>query len=336
MQTKEGITWNFEYIDINQALEKIGEYAIFSVDPPWKRCEEKLTHKPSKVFMVESLEKEILDRYVASAKGVEWIVGLGGGIANDAAKYVALRNLAKYVSIPSVVSVNAYLTSKAAVRENGVVIYTGDKFPDLTVIDIPLIRSAPKRLNISGVGDVYSTRTSLLDWAVARDRLNEVYDERVVREAQEVLQTMRNASNDIRDTTSKGVEAIVEAQARITSLQWPFLQKNKIWPEEGSEHIFFYTLENVTGKTFLHGEIVGLGSVISTHMHGGDKSDVISDLDAYGLRFRPADNNISYEVFAKTINNMRRVAHEMNLYFPVLDEYKFKEEEIRDLWKLVN
>jgi glycerol-1-phosphate dehydrogenase [NAD(P)+] len=330
------ITWKIDYSGIEKAFQQIKDFAVFTVEPPWQKCSELFVNAPKQVFLVQELEQRTLDEYVNSLREVEYVVGVGGGTAVDAAKYVALRRKLRFITVPTVVSVNAYLTARAAVRNNGIVNYIGDKFPELVVVDLSVIRGAPSRLNRAGVGDVYSTRTALMDWKVARDRLQERYDLDTVNKAEDVLRRLVSSAKDIRDVTEVGVKNLVALQADITALQWPYLQKGKKWPEEGTEHVFFYSLEKTTGRAFIHGETVGTGSVVSTYMHRGDVSAVIKELDSFGLKFRPADNAITHQEFEETISNMKHVANEMKMHFPVLEDYRFTGDDVRELWRLLS
>ena len=90
------------------------DYAIFTVDPPWSRIT--LGKKPKQVFMVHETDRDILDEHASEVKGVKCIVGLGGGRAIDSAKYVAWKTGGKFVSIPTVIGADAYMTPVAAVR----------------------------------------------------------------------------------------------------------------------------------------------------------------------------------------------------------------------------
>jgi len=330
------ITWKIDYDGIEKNFQEIKDFAVFTVEPPWQKCSGLFANAPKQVFLVQELEQRTLDEYVNSLHEVEYVVGVGGGTAVDAAKYVALKRNLKFITVPTVVSVNAYLTARAAVRNEGIVNYIGDKFPELVVVDLSIIRSAPPRLNRAGVGDVYSTRTALMDWGVARDRLQERYDLDTVGKAEDVLRRLVSSATDIHNVTEAGIKNLVALQADITALQWPYLQRGKKWPEEGTEHVFFYSLEKTTGRAFIHGETVGTGSVVSTYMHGADTGLVIKELDSFGLKFRPADNMISHEEFEKTIHNMKYVANEMKMHFPVLDDYRFTAEHIKELWRLLS
>ena len=187
------------------------------------------------------------------------------------------------------VSVDAYITTSAAVRDDGILSYVGYKPAERIVIDFPIIKSAPERLNRAGVGDVYCSRISLLDWRMARDRLHEEYSESVATQTEEVIDELRSAAPDIRAVTDDGVRTLIKLHSRLYDLSFPYFKRHKPWPNEGMEHIFFYALEKELGRSFVHGEPVGTGAVVAAYLHREDVSSYLSDLDSFGLRFRPTE-----------------------------------------------
>ena len=94
--------------------------------------------------------------------------------------------------------------------------------------------------------------------------------------------------------TDKGLKSMVQMHIRLNALQWPYIAKGRTWPQEGIEHVFFYSLEKVTGKTFSHGEVLGTGCVLGAYIHGADVNEIISDLDSFGLQFRPKDYGLTF------------------------------------------
>lgn len=323
------------YRDINSFFQKFtDDYALFTVDPPWSRVT--LQKKPKQVFMIPETDREVLENLVSEVKSLKYIVGLGGGRAVDSAKYVAWRAGSRFISIPSIIGADAYMTPVAAVRTHGIVSYVGPKFADRIVIDVDLIRTAPNRLNRAGVGDIYSTKISLMDWRYARDTDNDEYEPLVAKQAEEVLAKLKASTKEIFNVSDLGIQSMVQMHVKLNSLQWSYIEKGRTWPQEGIEHVFFYSLEKIMGKTYSHGEVLGTGCVVGGFIHGADVSEIIKDLDSFGLQFRPKDYGISFSDFEVAIRNMKAVTVAMNSYYPILRDRFPKDSDIREVWRVLN
>jgi glycerol-1-phosphate dehydrogenase [NAD(P)+] len=264
------------------------------------------------------------------------VVGLGGGKSLDAAKYVAMRKGIPLILIPTVLSVDAYLSQAAAVRKAGAVTLIGNVEPEKIIVDSSVIRGAPPRLNRAGAADVYASKTSLMDWKVAHDRSNEELDEDTVREVEAVLERLKSSSEQIRNVSARGVKTLVRLHSDLLAIQRPYSAQKKPWPGQGIEHIFSYALESVTHRTFIHGEIVGAGCLVATMIHGGDAREVVEDLDSIGICFRPGDYGISKREFARALSSMKRIAKASGYRYLALDDFEFTGAEVDKMWKLLS
>ena len=320
-----------EYIygSVDGIGNSLGTYAVMTMEVPWNLVKNRFGGKPASVTMIQGLEHDYLDRLVAELPHVDTIVGIGGGVANDSAKYFAWKRSCSLVLVPTIVSVNAYATPAAAVRENGVVHYLGQVAPTKVVIDYKAIQSAPKRLNTAGTGDIYSCRTALFDWKLAHEKIGESYDEKVVSASQRILDTLISNADEIRNVTQKGIRTLVELHAETNRVQ---VLAGKPRPEEGSEHIFFYALEELTGRSFVHGEVVGTGIHVVTHFQTMEEDIVARAMDSMGLMFRPKDYGLSHDDFVKTVLHMKHYSKQNRMFYSILDTVEISEQDAQKLW----
>ncbi|HXQ93063.1 MAG TPA: iron-containing alcohol dehydrogenase [Nitrososphaerales archaeon] len=324
------------YESASSYLENLGEkYALFTVEPPWNSLSKTIKNTPEQVFLIHETDKEILDGFVPEVKGIKKIVGIGGGRAIDSAKYVSLKTGGDFISMPSVIGADAYITPVAAIRTDGIVAYLGNKFASEVVIDTNLIRTAPSRLNRAGIGDIYSTRISLMDWKYAREHASAEYDPKIVNDAEKVLSKLHADRLEIFNVTEKGIRSLVSMHVRLNEMQWPFIAKGRTWPQEGIEHVFFYSLEKVTGRTFSHGEVLGTGCIIGAFFHGADVEEIMRDLDSFGVRYRPKDYGISFEEFETAIHHMKSTTVAMGSRYEILDDRELSQHEMKKLWDLL-
>jgi glycerol-1-phosphate dehydrogenase [NAD(P)+] len=253
---------------------------LWQTVPELKQAFDAMRNASYTVFFVTSLEERDLEQSFAdiaaaakasAAGALRTVVGVGGGQAIDVAKYFAWRSGAALFQLPTALTVDAAWGHQAAVRRDGLVTYVGWAVPQTIFIDFGLVRSAPKALNLSGIGDVLCFHTAHADWALAAKHGKDApwpYDERMVAEARAVMQRLKLHMSDVRDLTDVGISELVTA----LSFGGAAFHANGWNPRavEGFDHIFFYALEHRSGLHFIHGYPVLLGVYIGAWLQDND------------------------------------------------------------------
>ncbi len=315
---------------IDDLGSKIGRYAAVSQDIPWRLVKDRIGGEPSAPIMTEGLEHDYLEELLRRTPQVDTIVGIGGGVAIDTAKYLAWRRGCRLIFVPTIISVDAYVTPAAAVRYSGKVNYTGSVAPDQIIIDFKAIRAAPVRLNTAGAGDIYSCRTALFDWKLARDKKGESFDEEIAAESERILEKLASNAHEIRRASEAGIRTLVELHLETNRIQ---IKVNSPRPEEGSEHLFFYTLEEQLHRSFVHGEVVGTGIYIMTHFQSQEEELVAKEMNEMGLLFSPKNYGITRDEFADTILQIKRYVRETNFMYTIMDEIEVTRQDCDELWR---
>jgi glycerol-1-phosphate dehydrogenase [NAD(P)+] len=304
-------------------------YLLVTMPDLWPLFEDQLKDGNLHVHLVESIEREDLEVVLAGLPDVDAVVGMGGGMAVDVAKYVAWRRRLPLFQVPTAMSVNAPFAHRAAVREHGVIKYVGWTVPEAVYVDYDIIQNAPMHLNRTGVGDIFCYHTAHADWRLAAEtghcEKRWPLDERQIDEATNVMMSCAEAAEDIRSCTEHGIRTL------MTALRWGGAAfANNGWnprPIEGSEHTFFYSLEYLTKKHFLHGQPVGLGTLLMSALQDNRADWMKSIMDACGVPYRPADMGVTWDEVAQALRAMPSYAEEAGLWYtaavhiPVTDEY---------------
>jgi glycerol-1-phosphate dehydrogenase [NAD(P)+] len=223
-----------------------------------------------------------LERQLPSAEGV---IGVGGGSSLDAAKYIAWTRGSRLLLVPTILSVDACVTTAAAVRVNGRVRYVGDIAAEEVLVDYDLLRRAPPHLNRAGIGDILSIHTALEDWRSGAGLGGPAWNATIAGEARRLLDRLQASLPDIRGVTETGMRELVGLFTAETEL---CLRAGHSRPEEGSEHYLAYCVEHRLRRGFVHGELICLCIIVMAALQGNAVDYAIEAIRNAGVRVQPA------------------------------------------------
>lgn len=240
-----------------------------------------------------SIEVTALDALVPAARG-NWIVALGGGRVMDAAKYLAWKAGKRLCAIPTVLSTTSWLNMAIAVRDNNRLVFPGTIHARRIVVDPPLVASSPAALTLGGVADILCACSALGDWEIAASATGE-------KVPQDAVDRFAAFVHGILDSPGKLVPFDAAAVARVVDI---FLD-GLAWcgatfsgrPLEGAEHFLYYCIDEMDGRTFVHGRMIALTTLIALHAQGDrarfDPAVVRAFFDRVGIPVSLAANGLS-------------------------------------------
>ena len=138
----------------------------------------------------------------------------------------------------------------------------------------------------------FQIHTASFDWHLAykADKNEHAFVPEAVERARGLVQRLYNAADDIRTLTDEGIRTIVECYLEINDICIPL---GHYRAEEGPEHFFAYNVEYLTGRTFVHGWLVGLGIQLMSQLQENDPAGIVAIMDHLGLPHSPRANKLS-------------------------------------------
>ena len=310
--------------------KELGRYVVSTMEIPWNIIKNDMGKSPKKIINVTSVEKQWIEDQIKELPEFDTIVGIGGGMAIDVAKYISWKLDKKLVSIPTILSVDAFTTPAAGVRVNHDVEYLGVASPNPLIIDYDLLRSAPKELNIAGVGDLFSIHTASFDWQYANSRGKSEYpfSQNAIDNGKKILEFIYDNIGNIKENNDNGLRSIVEAYISLNTICLPI---DHFRIEEGSEHYLFYELEERLKRSFIHGNIIGLGIYLLSRLQKNDPLFITEMMDNSGLIYHPNSMNIRREDLRESLLTLKNyVKSKDKLWFTIIDDSNIDEEWINE------
>ncbi len=218
------------------------------------------------------------------------IIGVGGGVVLDKAHYLSFKLKVPFVSFATSLSTDA-MSSSTIPGSNFI------KTPDAVLIDLDIINNSPKRLSVAGYGELMAKISANLDWKLANKEKGESYDKDISQLASGsayimldfVLNTQKNKFNllaplnvNVSELFNWGHFNQKLSKSLFLCGLLTSLTKNSR-PISGSEHLFEKALlDNKKIKTsalHLHGEIVGVSTLLFTYLHELENKDIKGTTD---------------------------------------------------------
>lgn len=261
---------------------------------------------------------------------VEVVYGIGGGLASDVAKYVAWKNNLPSVIIPTALSVDGFFTSLVAVRKEGTVHYVTTGPANKVIIDFDVVGSAPQHIRGTGIVEILSMTTGLLDWKFAADRKKNSPQERYQIWAAQVAAGIAQQAYKI----AKGVgEGRPDALRNLLDLICVEVQlTNQLGhnrPQEGSEQYFAYAIEprHSRGTGVPYADLVGPGILIAAALHKQNINPIRETLQSAGVRL----GQLRRDDIVDTIQMLPDYVKEHNLPYSIIHETDLDDDEVIEL-----
>jgi len=247
--------------------------------------------------------------------GAQLVVAVGGGKVIDVAKYVAHQLGLRFVSVPTAVSHDGIASPAISLKDvNGYPVSKFAKPPLAVVADTDVIAQAPHRLLASGFGDIIGKITSVRDAILAKKIKGEYVGDYSLALARMSAAMVAGHAEAIAKHEPEGVSALVEA-AISCGVAMAIAGSSR--PCSGSEHNFSHALDLVyPDKKSLHGEQVGVGTIMMAYLHGLNWRRVQRLLQTVGAPTNCEELGIPPEAIIRAL----LVAHRVRNRYTILGE----------------
>ncbi|MEZ0344969.1 MAG: iron-containing alcohol dehydrogenase, partial [Infirmifilum sp.] len=275
---------------------------------------------------VSSNDHSFLEKLLGELAGVEFrcVAGMGGGRPVDAGKFLAYKLGRIFVSIPTSISHDGFASPIVALKDdqgNPLSLFT--RTPMGVIVDLEIVSHAPRRLLSSGFADIIAKITSVADARLAIREKGEYTSEMALRMAEGAARMVLEEVEEIASFSERGLRLLAEA-GLLAGMAMSIAGSSR--PCSGSEHLFSHALDKLYGGKGLHGEQVGLGTIIAAYLHGFDWAGIKKALRRVGAPTTIGELGLSVEeavqalLVAPRLRDRYTILHKL-----VLDENSAKE-----------
>ncbi len=280
------------------------------------------------------IQKADYDSAVALAKyitmnDITLVIGFGGGTVLDLAKFAAFVSKAQLLSLPTTLS-NDSLASPVAVLGTEGMARKSFKctIPDAIIIDVNVIKSAPDRQLLAGIGDTVSKYTALYDWKLAKEKNGDRVDDFAYMISQMAFDSVLYSEDEelkSRDFIQRLTNSLV-----MGGLAMEIAGSSR--PSSGSEHLFCHALEEEFADkvNVPHGIATAMGSYPACIFQGRDTAKVEKIIKQYGIPVKPSQNRVTEEIFVEA---WQKAAATRADRYTILNETDLSDARLKDIYR---
>src|SRR5215216_6850166 len=261
----------------------------------------------------------------------DFVIGFGGGRSVDIAKMTAFRIGRPFLSVPTSASHDGMSSPFVSIRGTNKPHSIKASTPIGVVADTRLMLEAPSRLLAGGCGDLVAKITAVKDWELARDERGEYFGSYAANLACMSATIIIGESEKLNCKSHFSIRTIVEA---LISAGVAACIAGSSRPCSGAEHLFSHAVEYVAGSNFgLHGERVGLGTLMMAKLHGLDWELIAKTLENVGAPTKAKQIKLNEHHIVNSLLIAQSLRPDR---YTILTKVKLDKHSALDLAKSVN
>lgn len=208
------------------------------------------------------------------------LIGVGGGTVIDVTKLASHRTDRPFVSVPTSAAHDGICSPRASIKSDRGSSSEPAHPPTAVVADTAIVVEAPYRMVAAGCADAVSNLTAILDWELAHRVKEEPISTTATTLCRLAAESIVDGREEIGPDSEEGVRTVLKA---LIASGVGMAVAGSSRPASGAEHLWSHVLDRMLDEPAMHGEQVGVGSIVAMHLHGGDHGeirDVLADVGA--------------------------------------------------------
>lgn len=275
----------------------------------------------SKMAEVNSVRERIVEL------NPQVVLGVGGGTKIDVAKLSAAQQYLPFISVPTTASHDGIASPLASIKGSEKPYSIMAQAPMAIIADTSIIIKASHRYSASGCGDILAKFTAVQDWLLAHKAKNEYYGEYAASLALMSAKLVSRNADLIKPENEEGLRVLMEA---LISCGVAMSIAGSSRPSSGSEHLFSHALHSIASGHALHGEVVGVGTIMMAYLHNMNWERIKSKLEKVGAPTTAEELEVVSQDIVDALLKARTIRPER---YTILDEKKLTHKSAKTLAK---
>ena len=210
-----------------------------------------------------SLQEIVILRETVIEKGIDLVLGIGGGRILDIAKHLASKCNVFCLAAPTLVTTDTLASPIAILNDGEKEKAFRAQIPNGIILDFEIIAAMTDYQLYSGLGDILSNQSALLDWELAIESGKEKPNNFAKFLSEVSISLVQNDNRELRSAAflENYVNAIISSGLAMNIA-------GNTRPCSGSEHLIAHAISNLGISNHSHGYLVGCLTPLALSLHG--------------------------------------------------------------------
>ena len=264
----------------------------------------------------------------------DMIVAVGSGVINDIGKLLSATTGKPYMIVATAPSMDGYASASSSMTRDGLKISLPSRSADVIIGDTDILRQAPMRMLVSGLGDMLAKYVSICEWRIAQIVTGEYYCEKIAAMIRSAVNCCVANAQGLLHREEAAVQAVFEGLV-IGGVAMNYAGVSR--PASGVEHYISHVLDmravEFDTPAELHGIQCAFGTLIAVSLYEKVKT-IVPDKEkalSYAMRFDYAAWSKNLRSFlGKGAESMIALEEREKKYDPLAHAQRF--ERIHENW----
>ncbi|MFC3957951.1 NAD(P)-dependent glycerol-1-phosphate dehydrogenase [Halovivax cerinus] len=276
---------------------------------------------------VETASFDAVERVIdaVEAEDADYLIGVGGGKAIDIAKMASHHCDIGFLSVPTAASHDGIVSNRGSVPDGDTRHSVAAEPPLAVVADTAILAEAPWRLTTAGCADIISNYTAVMDWRLAHRLKNVEYSGFAGALSEMTAEILVENADSVRPGLEEAAWIVTKA---LVSSGVAMSIADSSRPASGAEHLFSHQLDRLAPEAALHGHQVGVGSIMTAYLHGGEKGvwlDIRNALESIDAPTTAAELDIDDETVIEALTTCHEIRDRYTILGDGMDEGAARE-----------
>lgn len=196
------------------------------------------------------------------------VIGIGSGVINDTCKILSKVSKTPYVIVATAPSMDGYASATSSMDCDGLKTSLPTKCPEVIIGDIDVLKNAPTRMLISGLGDMLAKYISICEWRISNLVTGEYYCEYVASLVRNALKKCVDNAGGLLSRDEEAVKAVFEGLTLGgMAMEYAGLSRPASGIEHSLSHVWDMRGLEFGTKTDFHGIQCGVATLYALKLY---------------------------------------------------------------------